>query len=181
MRTRATHSVQVGDRESMPTGDDRLSIETFLDDLIGRMSVEGRNEVRFIDDAKASTVAWYDRIHRAEHGVPLSRAQVDQLKGHLDAVAPSSIRKWNARQLASELIVLDDDIGRSDLSDDDMVRLRARIGDLRDDLERSGGYRAEHDRTLEEIASIIRNAPIALAERWLLRLDRFRGRHRWWL
>ena len=179
MRTRATHSVQVGDRESMPTGDDRLSIETFLDDLIGRMSVEGRNEVRFIDDAKASTVAWYDRIHRA--GMSASQQGTGRPAERPSRCRCALIDQEMERQTACfRTHRPDDDIGRSDLSDDDMVRLRP-DRDLRDDLERSGGYRAEHDRTLEEIASIIRNAPIALAERWLLRLDRFRGRHRWWL
>lgn len=180
MRMRRQPVVQIGDRESILGSDALDSIEEHLDDIIERMSVSGRSEARSIDEAKESTIAWYDRLHRADHGVPLNRAQVDELRGHLQGVATRSIAKWNGRQLADQLNELGNSIEGSGLADGDQALLEEMTFQLRNDAA-SRGYRREHDRALESMLAIIARAPVAWAEEWTLRLERFLGRHRWWL
>ena len=180
MRTRRQPEVQIGDRESILASDDLNSIEKRLDELIEQMSVQGRNEAELINEAVQNTVAWYDRLHRADHGMPLTRAQVDELDHHLQGMAARSVRKWNGRQLASELDELRSSIESSGLPDGDQALLREMAAELRYDVE-SGGYRLEHDVALDPLLSLIARAPLAWAEEWTLRLERFRGRHRWWL
>ena len=174
-------TVDIGDRESILAGDDRQSIEEHLDDLIERMTVEARNEAWSIDDAKTRTVSWYDRLHRHYHGVPLTRGQVGELNGFLDDAAADSVRKWNARQLSAEMRSLDADIDRSGLSGTEQEMLRSQARSLREDLESSPRYRPEHDQQLASMMGLIKNAPVAWAEEHLLRLEAYRGRHRWWL
>lgn len=179
MRGQAT--IDIGDKESILFGDDRQSIEKHLDDLIERMSVEERNEARSIEDAKSRTIAWYDRLHRSYYGVPLTREQAGELTVFLNDVAADSVRKWNARQLAEALHLIDDDIGSSGLTGQEREILRAEVRDLRGDLERSPRYRPEHDAQLASMIRLIGNAPVAWAEKNMLRLEPFLGRHRWWL
>lgn len=164
----------------MLASDDLNSIEKHLDELIEQMSVQGRNEAELINEAVQNTVAWYDRLHRADHGMPLTRAQVDELDHHLQGMAARSVRKWNGRQLASELDELRSSIEGSGLPDGDQALLREMATGLRYDLEMHG-YRTEHDVALDPLLSLIGRAPLAWAEEWTLRLERFRGRHRWWL
>lgn len=180
MRIRPRPAVQIGDRESLLASDDRDSIEERLDDLIEGMSMLGRNEAGAIDEAIENTIAWYDRLHRADHGVPLTRAQVDEIRHHLQGMAVLSIRKWNGRQLASELYELSLSVERSGLPNGDQALLREMAYELRNDAEMHG-YRQEHDGALDRILSLIGRAPVTWAEEWTLRLERFRGRHRWWL
>ena len=132
--------VQIGDRENILASDDRESIEGHLDDLIERMSVQGRNENGLIDEAKDDTIAWYDRLHRADHGVPLTRAQADEMDHHLQDVAARSIRKWNGRQLGSELNELELSADGSGLPDGERASLIDMAARLRRDAE-TNGYR----------------------------------------
>ena len=180
MRMRRRPAVQIGDRESILASDDLDSIEERLDDLIEEMSVPGRNEAGAIDEAIENTIAWYDRLHRADHGMPLTRAQVDEMNHHLRGMAILSIRKWNGRQLASELYELALSADGSGLPGGDQALLREMAYELRNDAEMHG-YRKEHDGALDRLLSLIVRAPVAWAEEWTLRLERFRGRHRWWL
>jgi len=180
MRLNRQPAVQIGDRENILASDDLDSIEKRLDHEIERMSVQGRNETSLIDEAIQNTTAWYDRLHRADHGAGLTRAQVDEIMGHLQGMAPRSVSKWSGRQLSSELNELELSIDSSGLLNGEQALLRSMASELRNDLE-SSGYRKEHDDALSSVLSLIGRAPVAWAEEWGLRLEVFLGRHRWWL
>jgi len=173
--------IAIGDQDQGIVEDARSSVVDHLDGLIERMSVEERSEPGRVQDAKELTVRWYDRLHRAYHGVPLSRDQVDEAMAFLDQAARGSVAKWNARQLADELGKLQRDVEGSGLKDADRAALRARIGTLRDGLERRLEYRREDDDALVAVMDLIKKAPTAWGERRLRRLEPFLDRHRWWL
>lgn len=181
MRGKGQSVIGIGGRESVLTEEERPGIIEHLDGLIGQLSVEERSEPRRVVDAEERTLGWYDRLHRAYRGGPLSKVQAEELREYLDEVAPHAVARWNARQLSDELLALEREAEGAGMGPSERAAVRSSARTLREDLDRSGRYRPEHDRALEMVMAAVRRAPAAWAEPRLRRLEAYTSRHRWWL